>query len=70
MIRVIENKNQAKGAFNNGEILEISQLVFLKMVVKLSHIQIFFTGLMPGQLINQVQLDYIHIKDLKYVVLF
>lgn len=40
------------------------------MEEKLNHIQISFIGLMPGQLISQALLDYIHIKDLKYVVLF
>ena len=70
MIRVIENKNQAKGAFNNGEILENKPIGFPQDGGETKPYSNLFYWAHAWTTNKSVQLDYIHIKDLKYVVLF
>lgn len=70
MIQVILKEDQASGAFNNGEILENKPIGFPQDGGQTKPYSNLFYWLTPGRLINPVQLDYTHTKDLKYVVLF
>ena len=54
-INIFKKEDQADGNFNSGEILEKKLLDFLKIMVFLNHIQIYFIGLMHGHQIKRVQ---------------
>ena len=69
-VLIFSKQDQASGNFNNGEILEKKPIGFPSRRWRIKPlIQIYFIGLMLGLHHQEVQLVYIHIKDLRFVVL-
>ena len=68
-ILIYNKEDQASGNFNSGEILEKKTIGFFQDGGELTLIQIYFIGLMLGLHLQEVLLVYIHIKDLRFVVL-